>query len=101
MGSGDGRLVWALRDISQIKSSEEQAAYLAYHDSLTSLPNRRLFNDRLEVAIATAARKQQRLALLYLDLDNFKQVNDGLGHAAGDELLQETARRLRGKVRDE
>lgn len=101
MGRDNGRLVWALRDISQIKSSEEQAAYLAYHDSLTGLPNRRLFNDRLEVAIATASRKKQRLALLFLDLDNFKNVNDGLGHAAGDELLQETARRLRGKVRDE
>ena len=101
MGDGDGRLVWALRDISQIKNSEEQAAYLAYHDSLTGLPNRRLFNDRLDVAIATASRKKQRLALLFLDLDNFKNVNDGLGHAAGDELLQETAHRLRGKVRDE
>lgn len=102
MGGGRGeRLVWALRDISQIKSSEDQITYLAYHDALTGLPNRRLFNDRLEVAIATAARKKQRLALLFLDLDNFKHVNDGLGHAAGDELLQETACRLRRKVREE
>ena len=100
-GGQDGRLVWALRDISQIKSSEEKITYLAYHDALTGLPNRRLFNDRLKVAIATATRKQQRLALLFLDLDNFKHVNDGLGHAAGDELLQETARRLQGKVREE
>ncbi len=102
MDGGHGeRLVWALRDISQIKSSEEQITYLAYHDALTALPNRRLFNDRLEVAIATASRKNQRLALLFLDLDNFKHINDGLGHAAGDELLQETARRLRRKVREE
>ncbi|MBU1275893.1 MAG: EAL domain-containing protein [Proteobacteria bacterium] len=102
MGGGqDERLVWALRDISEIKTSEERITYLAYHDALTGLPNRRLFSDRLEVAIATATRKKQRLALLFLDLDNFKHVNDGLGHAAGDELLQETSRRLRGKVRDE
>ncbi len=102
MNGGEGdRLVWAMRDISEIKNSEEKIAYLAYHDALTGLPNRRLFNDRLKVAIATAARKNRRLALLFLDLDNFKRVNDGLGHAAGDELLEETARRLRGKVREE
>ncbi|MCF8032485.1 MAG: EAL domain-containing protein [Desulfarculaceae bacterium] len=101
MGGGDGRLVWALRDISAIKNSEEKITYLAYHDALTGLPNRRLLSDRLEVAIATASRKNQRLALLFLDLDNFKHVNDGLGHAAGDDLLRETARRLEGRVRDE
>ena len=101
MGGDDGRLVWAVRDISAIKSSEEKITYLAYHDALTGLPNRRLFNDRLEKAISAAARKDQRLALLFLDLDNFKHVNDGLGHAAGDELLSETTRRLAGAVRDE
>jgi len=100
-GGQGGRLVWALRDISEIKSSEEKITYLAFHDALTGLPNRRLFSDRLKVAMATARRKSQRLALLFLDLDNFKNVNDGLGHAAGDELLQETARRLLSRVRNE
>jgi len=93
--------VWALRDISPIKRSQEQATYLAYHDALTGLPNRLLFNDRLEMAIAHAQRTGQTLAILFLDLDNFKNINDGLGHAVGDQLLKDLSARLRELVRRE
>jgi diguanylate cyclase (GGDEF)-like protein len=70
-------------------------AHLAYHDMLTGLPNRQLFLDRLSVALASAVRNRRRVAVLYLDLDRFKAVNDGLGHTIGDLLLQETATRFR------
>lgn len=69
-------------------------------DSLTQLPNRALMLDRLTQAIAKAKRQYTRLALLFIDLDGFKQINDGQGHAAGDEVLRQTARRLTGMVRD-
>lgn len=74
--------------------------HAALHDQLTDLPNRKLFHDRLQSALARARREQSRLALLYLDLDLFKQVNDTYGHAIGDLLLQEVANRLRGAVRE-
>lgn len=93
--------VWALRDISEIKRNEEQITYLAYHDALTGLPNRLLFNDRLKVAMAHAQRYNLTLAILFLDLDNFKNINDGLGHGVGDKLLQDLAKRLEDLVRDE
>ncbi|MGE5652578.1 GGDEF domain-containing protein [Noviherbaspirillum sp. UKPF54] len=73
----------------------------ARHDELTGLPNRRLFHDRMASALARCKRKQGRLALLYLDIDDFKQVNDSYGHAAGDLLLQEVAQRLARCVREE
>jgi diguanylate cyclase (GGDEF)-like protein/PAS domain S-box-containing protein len=82
------------------KRMEAWLQHIAQHDPLTGLPNRELFHDRLQTALLLAERNQTRLALLYLDLDKFKQVNDTLGHPVGDLLLQEAARRLRQCVRD-
>jgi diguanylate cyclase (GGDEF)-like protein len=76
-----------------------EMAYRAQHDCLTGLPNRALLLDRLEQALAFARRNGQRVALMFLDLDHFKQVNDTFGHPVGDRLLQSTARRLQGSVR--
>jgi diguanylate cyclase (GGDEF)-like protein len=75
--------------------------YLAYHDTLTGLPNRALLLDRLERALAQAERYNQLMALLYLDLDHFKRINDALGHGVGDELLKEVAARLSSALREE
>ncbi|HTY02701.1 MAG TPA: EAL domain-containing protein, partial [Rhodocyclaceae bacterium] len=92
--------VVAFSDISQRKEAEEQIRNLAYFDSLTQLPNRRLLIDRLGQAVAAAARQHQHGALLFLDLDYFKLLNDTEGHESGDQLLVEMARRLRSCVRD-
>lgn len=86
-------------DISSIKQTQEQLNYLAYHDPLTDLPNRLLFNDRLTHAMERAARTGSQLAVLFIDLDNFKNVNDSLGHPVGDELLIKVASRLRSLSR--
>jgi diguanylate cyclase (GGDEF)-like protein/PAS domain S-box-containing protein len=86
-------------DITEHKQSEERIQRMAHHDSLTGLPNRLLFSDRLQQAIDRARRGSQQFALLYLDLDSFKPVNDTHGHAIGDELLKEVAARIRGQVR--
>ena len=87
-------------DISAIKSSQHRIEFMATHDELTLLPNRNLLTDRLKHDIALAARQQHKLALLFIDLDNFKHINDSLGHDIGDLLLKEAASRLQSCVRD-
>ncbi|MEP6994571.1 MAG: EAL domain-containing protein [Acidobacteriota bacterium] len=87
-------------DITERKRAEEQVKHLAFHDPLTNLPNRLLFNDRLTLAVAQAHRHNQRLAVLFLDLDRFKVINDSLGHSVGDELLRQVAERIQEHVRE-
>jgi PAS domain S-box-containing protein len=87
-------------DISERKAAEEQATFLAYHDKLTGLPNRAMFEELLDMALSRAARHEQAAAVLYFDLDNFKLVNDSLGHQVGDQLLKQVADRLRSATRD-
>jgi len=87
-------------DISQVKKDEERIQNLAYFDPLTGLGNRRRMLDRLEHELALAVRKKHISALLFIDLDNFKHINDTLGHAAGDEVLCQTAQRLRDTLRE-
>ena len=87
-------------DITQHKAAEKQIEYQANYDALTGLPNRNLFNDRLATALKVAQRESSCLALLFLDLDRFKWVNDTLGHRAGDTLLKETAKRLESILRE-
>ena len=86
-------------DITERKKEEERVQYLANYDVLTGLPNRYLLNDRLEQGLSLAQRHQTKLAVLFIDLDRFKNVNDSLGHDVGDELLKEVAQRLRGCLR--
>lgn len=88
-------------DISAQKESEERIRHLAYFDPLTGLPNRRLLDDRLQVALAHAHRSGGRLAVMFVDLDRFKQINDTLGHEVGDQLLVEVANRLRDGLRED
>ena len=116
----DGSLVWVLEsenliegpdgrlsviegttiDITERKRAEEQVKHLAFHDPLTNLPNRLLFSDRLTLAVAQAHRHAQKLAVLFLDLDRFKIINDSLGHSVGDELLRQVAERIQEYVRE-
>ncbi|MEO8456206.1 MAG: EAL domain-containing protein [Chloroflexota bacterium] len=88
------------REITQRKQSEETIRHMAYHDALTGLPNRALLSDRLGVALAQARRSGQTLAIIFVDLDEFKLVNDTLGHSVGDELLHGAAERLTLLLRD-
>jgi len=94
-------IVGVSRDVTERKRVEEQIEYQAYHDALTGLPNRRLFRDRLTVALAHARRMKHPLAVMFLDLDRFKVVNDTLGHSTGDELLKAIAARLQASLREE
>ncbi|MCG8551934.1 MAG: EAL domain-containing protein [Desulfobacterales bacterium] len=91
--------VAVFHDISEMKSKEKQIEYMAYHDPLTGLPNRTLLKDRLEHAIIRARRDAKILQLIFIDLDNFKTVNDTAGHAQGDKLLKEAATRLKNATR--
>ncbi|HSY26589.1 MAG TPA: diguanylate cyclase, partial [Burkholderiaceae bacterium] len=87
------------RDITERKRAEEQISYQAYHDILTDLPNRVLFRDRLDLALIQANRKKTELAVMFLDLDRFKLINDSFGHSKGDELLQKVVKRLKEHLR--
>jgi diguanylate cyclase (GGDEF)-like protein/PAS domain S-box-containing protein len=117
MRRADGREIWVLEnvtllesrgelegtiiDITERKTAQEQIEYQAFHDVVTGLPNRRLFRDRIGVALAHARRQRRGIAVMFLDLDQFKLVNDTLGHTVGDALLQAVANRLVGCVRAE
>ena len=96
-----GGIVINSRDVTERKALEERLAYQAFHDSSTDLPNRALLMDRLGHSLARAGRRGGRVALLFDDLDNLKQVNDSLGHEAGDEILIAVAGRLRSELRPE
>jgi len=96
---GEAHLVVCLDDITERMRAERHIEYLATRDHLTGLPNRLLFADRLRQAMAKAEREHTRIALLFIDLDHFKDVNDALGHPVGDRLLIEVAERLRGAIR--
>jgi diguanylate cyclase (GGDEF)-like protein/PAS domain S-box-containing protein len=93
-------IVGSWMDITPRKQAEETIRHLAYYDALTDLPNRLLFNDRLTLALAHAHRNQQQVAVMLIDLDRFKVINDTLGHATGDRLLQDVAQRLTGCLRE-
>ena len=95
------RLTGVHIDITERVSAESRANFLAYHDSLTGLPNRLLFNDRVDHAIAQAKRTGHRLSILFFDLDRFKHINDSLGHPAGDRVLTQVAKRMAQTVREE
>ncbi|MFA9460330.1 putative bifunctional diguanylate cyclase/phosphodiesterase [Thiohalorhabdus sp. Cl-TMA] len=97
-GGGSAFLV-TFHDVTERQRAEQAARYQAYHDDLTGLPNRTSFRGALESALERAREGRSRLAVLFLDLDRFKEVNDTLGHAAGDQLLREVARRLRDGTR--
>ncbi len=97
-GAAVGR-VWSFRDVTDRKRLEEELSYQAFHDSLTGLANKALFQDRLQHAVARIERTGAHLAVLFLDLDNFKTINDSLGHSAGDEMLQRVAETLVGCLR--
>lgn len=89
------------RDITERLAYEQQLTHMAYHDTLTGLPNRRLFKEKLEQALEEAKQNRKKVAVMYLDLDNFKYINDTLGHDVGDELLKQFASRVKGCLRNQ
>ncbi|MBP8120001.1 MAG: EAL domain-containing protein [Burkholderiales bacterium] len=99
VSSGKTRRMTAIRDISDRKQAEARIQFLAHHDTLTHLPNRALLMDRLQVILAGARRQNSMVGVLFIDLDNFKTINDSLGHHAGDVLLKRVASRLQGCLR--
>ena len=98
--SGSNQFVAVSRDITERKKAEEQLAFLATHDSLTALANRVLLREQLDMELAKARRSGLGVAVMVIDLDGFKAVNDSYGHAAGDDLLREVARRLKHTTRE-
>ena len=100
-GNGhDPAFVLIVRDVTERKQAEQRLIYLAQYDALTGLPTRALFHDRAKHALARAHREEKLMALMYLDLDYFKSINDGLGHHVGDELLKAVAKRITSCLRD-
>ncbi len=98
----EGEVYYAsmVHDLTQVKHNEEELLHRAYHDALTKLPNRHLFMDRLEQVVNRAERKRSKFAVMFIDVDNFKNINDSLGHHIGDMLLKEISRRLVHCARD-
>ena len=104
MSHPDGRVanyIGISSDITKMKKAEQDIHLLAYYDTLTGIPNRTLFYDRLSMALSRAKRNNSSVALLYMDLDNFKLINDSLGHDTGDQLLIEAAKRIQAVIREE
>ena len=98
---GESVIQVLLRDVTLKKNYEEQLEYLAFHDPLTGLTNRRYFTEQINQAIETAQKEKRMLAVMYIDIDEFKGINDSLGHEVGDQLLKQFASRLKENVREE